>query len=301
MFDRRRHFRFVPLGLMLCFCGQSDGTEPPSSGSARVIPREDVTRLAVKAEVASGELRIAAGECDLAEVSVSKSGVNARPQVHFDRDNGAGRLVLVEKGRARRAASSSWDVCLSRAVPTALAVSVGAGESVLDVGELDLRILDVSVGAGQIDLDLSGLQRPLQADIQGGVGSISIDTPPTLGVRVDADRGIGSLDVSGLRETDDGWVNDAYRDDATALVLDINVGIGSIEVGVGDPQPASPSLSPSADTEVTTDIVLPTAASEWGAADPAPPADAAQTSDHDPSSPGGEGGSAAADPPHGVE
>lgn len=230
----------VILGLVLAGCGASSDTTNPEAGPARDILRGDVQRLAVKAEIAAGELRIAAGDCELAKVEVTKEGPSARPQVHFDQKGDIGRLLLRERGKGRLRSASSWKVCLSPEIPTALAVELGAGESVLDVGALDLRVLEVEVGAGELRLDLSKLRRPLHATIEGGVGEIDIDVPRELGVRVDADKGIGELDFDGFRKTDNGWVNEAYRSDDTALVLEIDVGVGSIEVGPGTQKPATP-------------------------------------------------------------
>ena len=61
----------------------------------------------------------------------------------------------------------------------ALRVELGAGNSTLDVGELDLTALDVAAGAGNINVDLTGdKERDFGAVIRGGViGKVFVDSP----------------------------------------------------------------------------------------------------------------------------
>ncbi len=89
----------------------------------------------------------------------------------------------------------------------------------------------MKMGAGQADLDLTGDRKnDLIADLQGGVGQVTIRLPRKIGVVVHASGGIGSVDAHGLRHDNDEYTNEAYGKTAATIRLTVQGGIGQISL-----------------------------------------------------------------------
>jgi hypothetical protein len=150
-----------------------------------------------------------------------------------------------------------WDLRLNDEVPMDMNITMGAGTSDLDLGSLSLRTLDIDAGAGEITLDLSGTtsltrlsvdtgvgeitidltgdwQQDLDAAIRAGVGRLTILLPRDVGVRVDVEGGISDIDTRGLNRDGDDYVNDAYGESEVTLRIEIDAGIGQIDLEVVD-------------------------------------------------------------------
>jgi hypothetical protein len=114
-----------------------------------------------------------------------------------------------------------------------LDIQAGAGEATLDLSTLDLSALNVDVGAGVTELDLSGSwDHDVRATVSGGVGELSVILPKEMSVRVDASAGLGNVTTSGLTQSGDGYVNEAYDSGGPTLTLQIDAGVGAIELSV---------------------------------------------------------------------
>src|SRR5205807_1652714 len=86
-------------------------------------------------------------------------------------------------------------------------------------------------GAGKVTVDLRGdWKKDLEATIEGGVGQATIRLPESVGVRVQATSGIGTIRASGLERRGDYYVNSAYGKSPVTLNLNINKGIGMIDL-----------------------------------------------------------------------
>jgi hypothetical protein len=118
-------------------------------------------------------------------------------------------------------------------VPTDLVVKMGAGESNLDLDSLTLTGLDLEVGAGKTTVDLSGdYAQDFDASIEGGVGEATVLVPSKVGVRVRADGGLGKINAEGFQREGDAYVNDAYGDSEVTLNVDVQGGVGTINLEV---------------------------------------------------------------------
>ena len=87
------------------------------------------------------------------------------------------------------------------------------------------------MGAGQADVDLTGDRKvDLIADLQGGVGQVTIRLPRRVGVAVHASGGIGSVDAHGLRHDNGEYTNEAYGKTPATIRLTVQGGIGQISL-----------------------------------------------------------------------
>ncbi len=196
------------------------------------------------ARTAEVDLRMNAGELSLrgeAQESLiegtfryNRSRLKPRIDYHLFNDRGILRIDQERRsGIVFGNIRNEWDLLLSRDVPVALSVKLGAGESDLDFREVDLTSLRIDMGVGEMILNLQGPhERSLDIRIEGGVGSGTIALPDDVGVRVRVDGGLGSISAPGLRKKDNVYTNEAYGTGEVTLDIRIDAGIGSLSLRV---------------------------------------------------------------------
>jgi hypothetical protein len=82
-------------------------------------------------------------------------------------------------------------------------------------------------------VDLTGdYEQDLDASIQGGVGEATVMLPSEIGVRARAEGGLGNINAEGLQKEGDSYVNDAYGDADVTLEVDVQGGVGQINLEV---------------------------------------------------------------------
>lgn len=124
----------------------------------------------------------------------------------------------------------TWDIRLNQSVPTDLKIATGAGQSTLDLRQVQLTHLAVSTGAGQtlITLPERGV---LDAKVSTGAGQAIITIPSGMAARIHVSAGIGSKEVRGNYQRDgDRYVSPNYADATNRVDLEVSGGVGSIVV-----------------------------------------------------------------------
>ncbi|HEY3474109.1 MAG TPA: hypothetical protein VGK56_05825, partial [Anaerolineales bacterium] len=124
---------------------------------------------------------------------------------------------------------------LNDAVPMDLRVDVGAGAGDLRLSGLSLTGLDITLGAGKSMIDLSGdWIRDLDVSIEAGAASVSVRLPNEIGVRVRVGDGPHTTEVSGLTKDGDVYTNAAYGVSDVTMQIDMQAGVGQINLEVED-------------------------------------------------------------------
>jgi N-terminal domain of toast_rack, DUF2154 len=192
----------------------------------------------VELRMGAGELNVSGGADALMEADFAYNVSEWKPEVSYDVGGDAGELN-VEQGssdegvRVGGDARNEWDLRFNDEVPTELRVEMGAGESDLDLDSLTLTGLDLQMGAGQTTVDLTGdYGQDLDASIEGGVGEATVMLPSEVGVRVRAEGGLGKINAEGLQREGDSYVNGAYGDSDVTLEVDVQGGVGQINLEV---------------------------------------------------------------------
>lgn len=209
-------------------------------------------------KMGAGKLSITGGSEALMAAQFTYNVAKLKPEVSYEVSAGNGRLT-VDQPDIENALSWNmdelryeWDLQLNDDVPMDLAITVGAGESRLtlnslsldrldfesgagdvdiDLGGSTVRDLDVRMGAGDVRLDLSGnWQQNLAANLKGGVGRATVVLPTTTGVQVTVHGGLGKVNAAGLSHSGDVYTNDAYGQSDVTLNIDIEGGVGEINL-----------------------------------------------------------------------
>ncbi|MDQ5810207.1 MAG: cell wall-active antibiotics response protein, partial [Actinomycetota bacterium] len=72
--------------------------------------------------------------------------------------------------------------------------------------------------------------RDLSAVVRGGAGELTMLLPSQIGVRVNAETGLGRINADGLRKQGNAYVNDAYGDSEVSLEVRVSGGVGQINL-----------------------------------------------------------------------
>jgi hypothetical protein len=190
-----------------------------------------------KLQMGAGELNITGGADQLMEADFSYNVAEWKPKVTYDVSGDTGELT-VKQGSGEGInlggdARNEWDISLNDEVPTDLVVQMGAGESDLDLDSLTLTGLDLQIGAGKTTVDLTGdYTQSFHTSIQGGVGEATVELPSEVGVKAKAEGGLGTINAEGLKKVGDSYVNDAYGESDVNLSVDIQGGVGEINLEV---------------------------------------------------------------------
>ena len=191
----------------------------------------------VRAEIhmGAGELHIEGGATKLMNATFHYSEKVGRPTVRYDVTGAHGRLLVESPKNSSSGGKTenTWDLQMDSGMPLDMTVEIGAGESNLDMSQLNLRSVEVNIGAGEMTLNMAGkYKRDVTVQINGGVGEARIRLPKDIGAEVTATGGIGSIDTKGLTKRDGKYYNDAYAEGKPAVHMEVQGGIGNITLSV---------------------------------------------------------------------
>jgi hypothetical protein len=192
-----------------------------------------------------GKLKLSGGADSLLDARFEYNIPDWKPVVTYGVENGRGRLSVDQPSRVVGATwpgnvRYDWDLKLNSDVPMGLEISLGVGKSEVDLKGLNLRRFSLEAGVGEGSVDLSG-PRPsdLDATIKAGVGKLTLTLPADVGVRVKAQAGLGHVDSDGLKADGDAWVNEAWGKTKTSVRVEVEGGIGEVEMRLARPDAGS--------------------------------------------------------------
>jgi hypothetical protein len=206
---------------------------------SRTVELDGAEFADVSLRMGAGGLTLTGGAKELAKANFTYNVADWRPTIDYSVNSGGQGDLSIEQPAVRNLGLDSyryeWDVRLNEEVPMALDVALGAGESELDVGSLNLSDLDLKIGFGGVELDLRGdREEDLDVTIRGGVGEVTVLLPSEVGVEASVSGGPGELDTSGMRRDGDVYINAAYEESGATITLDIEGGVGGVHLKVAD-------------------------------------------------------------------
>ena len=236
---KRSAVLLVVAAVFLGSCGaQGQGQDVGEMrNESRSIQPEDARSVRAHLMMGAGELKVGGAADALMEGDFSYNVADWKPQIDYEVSGEKGDLTVEQgsgdDGRLGGGAGNEWDLRFNDDVPTDLVVEMGAGESDLDLDSLTLTGLDLEMGAGETTVDLTGdYAQGFDASIEGGVGEATVLVPSEVGVRVRAEGGLGKINAEGFQREGEAYVNDAYGDSDVSLDVDVQGGVGSINLKV---------------------------------------------------------------------
>ena len=91
--------------------------------------------------------------------------------------------------------------------------------------------LSIEGGVGEVDLDFSGeWTRDLDASVEMGLGKLTLRLPRGLGVRIEKDGLLASIDAEGLTKNGNVYTTPGFDSAARKLTMDIDAAFNTIQV-----------------------------------------------------------------------
>jgi hypothetical protein len=209
------------------------GSAGPTTHDRREVPLDAAELTRVRLRMTSGELDVRGGAATLLEGDFAYNVPEWKPSISHS-NNGSISDLEVSQGDGRTMfgdTENRWRLAVNDARPIELNARLGAGEARLTLGTLHLKRVELHMGAGEANVDLRG--RPSESyrvEIHGGVGSATVRVPAAVGISATASGGIGSIDISGLEQRGDRWVNPHADGSPVTITLDVRGGIGEIKI-----------------------------------------------------------------------
>jgi hypothetical protein len=188
-----------------------------------------------RVELGAGELAVSGGAPNLMEADCFYNRPSLKPEVSYDVTGSDGSLEIrqpethqIHWGRSNR---SDWTLRFSNQVPLDLSIKFGAGTGRLRLAGMQLSHLSIEGGVGTATVDLGGdWKQSFDGRISGGVGTVTLRLPRNVGVNVRATGGLGSVNAPGFEREGDVYVNSAYGKSPVTITLDVEGGIGTINL-----------------------------------------------------------------------
>ncbi|MGB5977303.1 MAG: LiaF domain-containing protein, partial [Cyclobacteriaceae bacterium] len=176
-------------------------------------------------------------------------------EIDYDTDGSQGTIYINQdkdfniKMGGDNTISDEWNIKLNRKIVQDMDITLGAGESELDLSDFNLRDVKITMGAGENDIDLRN-SSPETLKVEAGVGDIRLDLsgkwkndshirvsggigqlvlilPEDTDIEVEVNGGLGSVEASSLDKRGRKYYQEGrgYK-----LDIEVNAGIGSLEI-----------------------------------------------------------------------
>lgn len=219
--------------LLLSGCDFAAGTGE-TRHETTYIERDKAELAHVEIRMNAGELSIKSGTPKLLDADFAFNAPDSRPVVDYRPSASRGDLTISQPKNSTRVFGNTvntWNVKLNGELPLEIVANLGAGEANLELGQMNLRNVEVSMGAGELKMDLRGEPKNnYTVRVQGGVGEATLYLPKDAGISATATGGIGEIKTEGLEKRDGVWINPERVNAPITIHLDVKGGVGEIHL-----------------------------------------------------------------------
>lgn len=193
---------------------------PATANINASVARAGASQLDLNLSYGAGALTLAGGATDLVTVR------STRQDVQISNPVGGATVAAVTVrplnetfpfGSDRR-----WDVRVPSDLPTALTISLGAGDFTLDLGSVPLTRATVTVGASNLTFTAPRPKGDVPIRISGGASSMTINIPSGVEYRISMDGGLNS--ITGPTQSA------GYATAADRVTISVSAGASSVTV-----------------------------------------------------------------------
>lgn len=195
------------------------------------VPLQGAATASIRIGYGAGNLTVGAAAAGQLADGTCKGGV-------ITRSHGPGRLELTQDSRYGLPwieRSSRWTIGVTAEVPLELKVNVGASRTILDLGDLQLRSLDLQTGASETRVLLPRAAGSTTVRAQSGAASLTLQVPAGVAARIRTRMALGSTHIDQVRfpPSGNGYQSPDYATAANRVEIDVGGGVGSLRVTGG--------------------------------------------------------------------
>ncbi len=228
----------ILLGGWVLWMNLYGGEESLESESVS-IPLEGVGEATLKLKHGAGQLHLAAGASADQLLSGSFAGgliqrVKRRGDlldVTLEVPHGGFPYVIFPWIWGRRG-GIRWDLSLNPEVSLSLRAEGGASDANFDLTELQVKELILKTGASSTEVDLPAHSAYTCVEVEAGVASVVLRVPEGVAAHIAVDGGLldAQIDTDRFPRTNGGYQSSDYDTAAQRVDIDIDAGVGSIQV-----------------------------------------------------------------------
>jgi hypothetical protein len=215
---------------------ENEDFEGKSHKDVSIIKAEGAKEVEVNIKIGAGQLKISGGSSELLTGGFKYSDEAWKPIIKYKVTEGKGFLYVKQPDSDNFNINNddkyAWNLKFSEDLPLEFNVELGAGMSDIYLDNLKISRFDMNMGVGKTEIDL-GNKWMKDADIHlnGGIGLSVIHLPKSVGVILNIEKGLGSVDVNNMiKKSNSEYVNEAFNKSNITLKVYLKTGIGKIEV-----------------------------------------------------------------------
>ncbi|RLD62634.1 MAG: hypothetical protein DRJ01_05760 [Bacteroidetes bacterium] len=262
-------FLLTGLFLISCdYISENNSSSKKDTTNTKLLTDNEVVELKdakfVDAEIlmGAGKLTIFGGAENLLDASFEFSDKEFKADIKYEVSEEEGKLKISQpssdihfniQNDSVKMYKNIWDLRFNKDVPMNMLIKFGAGKADVHINQLlveklDLELgagkasidlnnskvlksVDVEMGVGDLTLDLSGdWNHNLFADIEGGIGKLTLILPEKVGVKAKIEKGITDVNVDNFVKKGKYYYNESFNEDKPFIEIEINTGIGQINL-----------------------------------------------------------------------
>lgn len=205
----------------------------------------------------AGQLKINNGANNLLEAGFAYTYENYKAKINYKVIDEKGTLKIKQPSTNNeykiKNYKNIWDLRFNNKVPMTMSIKFGVGEANVNLNNLLIKYLDFKLGAGKANinlkssriikklvvdmgvgdvlLDLSGeWNHNLDVVVNGGIGKLTVLLPKEVGVKANVKKGLTDINAQQFIKEGNIYYNKAYDKDKPIIDLDINTGIGQVNL-----------------------------------------------------------------------
>jgi hypothetical protein len=125
-----------------------------------------------------------------------------------------------------------WDVRLNENIPLTLDFETGAGENKIDLSALKAVDIRLKTGASSSELTLPVNAGRTKVKISSGAAAVVVRVPDGVAANIRVQSGLAGINIDERRfpRSGNGYTSPDYAQAANAVDIDVETGVGSIEI-----------------------------------------------------------------------
>ncbi len=223
-----RWWPVVPIGIGVWFLVASIWPRRSRPVESLSIPLGSAAEALVRIRFGAGELQVGRSAPGTLVDGTFAGGVSA-----LERSPGAVELEPdMSTGPMGWDRPFAWTMGVTGDVPLDLRVESGAARATLDLGDVQLRRLDLRTGASETTVRLPRYAGVSHVRAETGAASLTIEVPDGVAARIRSKMALGTTDINEIRfpRGADGYASPGFEAAVNRVDLDLAGGVGSIRV-----------------------------------------------------------------------
>jgi len=202
----------------------------------KVVKAQGAGNVKVDLSIGAGKLRLTSGSSELMLAGFIYTNKNWKPSIDYALKGNTGILSIKQPDSRNNNIQNDdkyvWNLKFNNQIPLDFRVELGAGLSEIKLGDLNISDFSMEMGVGKTEIDLRGnWKKSTNIKLTGGIGHAKIFIPNNVGVKLNIEKGIGSVDIRGLNQKDKNHYANALSESSNVIInITLRTGIGRIEV-----------------------------------------------------------------------